>query len=145
MSTTDLGPLLGAVGADWEISKTICERAGIDSRTGGQRLGRLERDGLVESKSTRLDSSYRGRRLYRRTAAAAPLPTDLRSVENVRATWEIRVRVRDGVVGMSAGTWNAHGAEGSSHGLLVNVPDAPSLRSLIGNLNRALDQIEGRA
>lgn len=76
--------------------------------------------------------------------AAANDATALRSVEQVCGVWEIRVRVQHGVVGMSGGTFNASGPEGSSHGVLINAPDAAALRSLIGDLGRALDEIEGR-
>lgn len=70
---TDLGPLLAAVRDEWERGKTIAERAGIDSRTAGMRLGALERDGFVQSKATRWDGPERGVKLYRRGPNAPPV------------------------------------------------------------------------
>lgn len=47
MSRVDLGPLLACVTDEWEPAITIADRAGIDRRTAGQKLGSLARDGMV--------------------------------------------------------------------------------------------------
>lgn len=71
---TDLGPLLAAVTDEWERGRDICQRAGIDPRTGGQKLGALERDGFVVS-TRNFNPRNVGDRVmvYRRGPKAPPL------------------------------------------------------------------------
>lgn len=78
---TDLGPLLAAVTDEWERGLVIAERAGIDSRTLGQRMLRLIREGLVEKSWT---DKYGGVTLYRRGPNAPPVVTPADIVARAR-------------------------------------------------------------
>lgn len=59
----DLGIVLDAVTDEWELGLTIATRAGISTRTSGQRLRALHRRSFVER--TRA-AQTKGRYLYRR-------------------------------------------------------------------------------